>query len=194
MPLARKDDNPPRMKFDEFIEWAEQQEGRWELHDGVPVRLHDPARGQSERARHVRVKRRIVRSFENALELAGRDGGECEIFTDGMTVRIDDNISYEPDAVVNCGRRVDGDDIIVPDPLIIVEVLSPSTAWKDVGDKLADYFRLPSLAHYLIIDPKNKRIMHHYREGGEIKAEAVNGASLHLDPPGLDLELKELFA
>ncbi|MCF6200351.1 MAG: Uma2 family endonuclease [Hyphomicrobiaceae bacterium] len=52
----------------------------------------------------------------------------------------------------------------MPDPLIIVEVLSPSTAYKDVGDKLAHYFKLASVAHYLIIDPKNSHIMHYFRE------------------------------
>ncbi len=190
MPAAKKPDRPQKMDFDEFILWAEEQEGHWELHDGVPVRLHDPARLHSERAGHIRVKHKIANIFEKAIGNKERD---CEVLADGATVRIDKNISYDPDAVVYSGSRMGNDDIVVPDPVIVVEVLSPSTAWRDVGEKLADYFRLSSVAHYLIIDPDNRHVMHHYRDGEVVSAEAVNRDHLSLDPPGLRLDLAELF-
>jgi Uma2 family endonuclease len=190
MPAIRKKDPPAKMNFEQFIEWAEAREGRWELHDGVPVRLHDPARGQSERFAHLRVKARVFRILDDAISSNKLD---CEVVPDGATVVIDDEVSYEPDALVYCGKRMGDDDIVVPDPLIIVEVLSPSTAWKDIGDKLVDYFKLPSLAHYLIIDPRNKRIMHHFRKGDDIEAEAVNRPVLALEPPGIELDLHDLL-
>ena len=51
-------------------------------------------------------------------------GLTCEVFTDGMTVAVDDS-DYEPDALVRCGAPLPGDAVTVLDPLVIVEVLSP---------------------------------------------------------------------
>ena len=189
MPAVKKTEPPKKMNFDEFMEWYEHQEGRWELHDGIPVRRHDPSKGQAERFRHVRAKSQIFMALRAAVEKAGLD---CEVVADGATVRIDEQVSYEPDALIYCGERVDGNALEAPDPVIIVEVLSPSTAYKDIGDKLEDYFKLPSLAHYLIIDPKHGRITHHYREGEQTVQRAVHEKQLELNPPGLVVELTEL--
>ncbi len=191
---ALKAETPPKdkMTFDEFMTWYETAEGRWELHNGVPVRKHDPTKGQAERARHARAKHRVVQTLSEAIAKAGLD---CEALPDGMTVRVSDEIAYEPDALVYCGERIADEAIVVPDPVIIVEVLSPSTAYKDLTDKLADYFSLPSLAHYLVIDPVHGQITHHYRAGKEIAARIIppkTAETLTLDPPGLTLALDML--
>ena len=55
------------------------------------------------------------------------------------------------------------DAIKLRDPMIVVEVLSPSTSARDVGAKLEDYFRLPSVQHYLIVRTENRTIIHHAR-------------------------------
>ena len=60
---------------------------------------------------------------------------------DGMTVRIDDVTAYEPDALVYCGTKLPPSAVEVPNPVIVVEVLSPSTRHIDLSAKLADYFR-----------------------------------------------------
>ncbi len=191
MAVARKPDAPVKMTVDAFLEWQEDKEGKWELHDGVPVRKHDPARGDAERIRHVNTKAAVYVALLNALEKAGSD---CHAVTDGATVHIDKNISYVPDALVYCGKAANEDAISITDPLVIVEVLSPSTAYKDVSTKLEDYFKLPSVLHYVILDPKLKRIQHHYRDGERVRLDPVEGEILKLDPPGLTLAVRELFA
>ncbi len=180
-----------KMTVAEFMEWYETQEGKWELHDGIPVRRHDPIKGHSERIEHIEAKLEAVLAMRLAIDKAGK---QCHALTDGVTVPISDSISYIPDALVYCGDKHDGKSLTVPNPVIIVEVLSPSTAWKDVSSKLADYFTLDSVKHYLIIDPVLNSIMHHYREGEEIRAEAVKTGSLVLDPPGISLDLDALFS
>ena len=62
-----------------------------------------------------------------------------------MAVQIDSVTSYEPDALVRCGERLPPDAVKVVDPLIVVEVGSPSSLGRDTGVKFTDYFRLPSL-------------------------------------------------
>lgn len=179
-----------KMTFDAFMAWYETREGHWELHEGVPVRKHDPAKGQGERIRHLEVKYRIARALEEALH---KQKKKCFMLPDGATVKISEFIAYEPDALVYCGERLDGDALVVPEPLIVVEVLSPSTAYKDVSDKLEDYFKLACVQHYLIIDPKIGHITLHYRVGGLIETRAVHGPVLDMDPPGLKVNIENLF-
>jgi Uma2 family endonuclease len=63
----------------------------------------------------------------------------CEALPDGMTVRVEEQTAFEPDAVVYCGPRIDGDAVEVPSPVIIVEVLSPGSRSLDLGSKLYRY-------------------------------------------------------
>jgi Uma2 family endonuclease len=107
---------------------------------------------------------------------------------DGMTVRVDEATAYEPDALVYCGAKVPSNSIEVPNPVIVVERLSPSTRRIDATAKLAGYFKLPGVAHYLIIDPDKTLIVHHSRgTGGTILIRVMQAGSTTLDPPGLEL-------
>ena len=91
-----------------------------------------------ERAAHARRKAEIWLALRDGIKAGGLS---CEALPDGMTVKIDEHTAYEPDAVVHCGEALADDAVIVPAPVIVVEVLSPSTAARDTGAKLADYFR-----------------------------------------------------
>lgn len=170
-----------RMTADEFLIWAMQQpEGdRYELVAGVVVAM------APERAVHGRVKGRIFERFSQAIRSAGIP---CEAFPDGLAVRVDAETVYEPDALVRCGPLLDDNAIEIGDPIIIVEVVSPSSRRRDTGGKLEGYFRLPSLRHYLIITTENRVIIHHRRdEAGGIATRIIRDGSIHLDPPGIAL-------
>ena len=194
-PEEQSSSAPPggRMTVDEFLKWSEMAEGRWELIDGVPVRKHDPAKGQSERAGHADAKFNMAIRLREAVEKAG---AACHVLPDGMRVRISESKCYEPDALLYCGERLDKKALEVPQPLIIVEVLSPGTRYRDLSEKLADYFTLPSLRHYLVLDPDQERIWHYGRknEAEDIIVTLVTEPSLLLDPPGIDVRLEDIFA
>ena len=171
----------PRMTADEFLAWAmEQHEGqRYELMDGEVVGM-DP-----ERAAHARAKGRVFQALAQAIRLAGLP---CEAFPDGMSVRIDRDTVYEPDALVHCGSRLDDDAIEVPEPLIVVEIVSPSSSRLDSTAKLLRYFRVPSVRHYLIITTGDRTIVHHERdETGTIAMRIIRDGPVRLDPPGIEL-------
>ena len=170
-----------RMTSDEFIAWAMQQDDgrRYELVAGELVAM------APERASHARVKLRIARNLIQAVEAAGLP---CEVFTDGMVVEVDASTTYEPDASLRCGTVVPDEATKITDPLIVVEVLSPSTRARDAGAKLADYFRLPSLRHYLIVTTERRTIIHHARdESGAIRTSIIADGKVQLDPPGIEL-------
>lgn len=111
-----------------------------------------------------------------------------------MTVRIDAATAYEPDALVYCGTKLAPSAVEVPNPVIVVEVLSPSMRSIDLSVKLADYFRVPSIAHYLIVDPEKPRLIHHARGGGEIiLTRIVTANNIALDPPGLEIAMSDVY-
>ncbi|WP_375457817.1 Uma2 family endonuclease [uncultured Enterovirga sp.] len=176
---------PARMDVDEFLRWAEDRPGRYELDDGLVFAM------SPERVRHAEVKGAVHQALRAACEMSG---APCRALPDGMTVKVDRQTAYEPDALVYCGPRLPGDAIEVPAPVIVVEVLSPSTAYRDVGRKLAGYFQIASVQHYLIVDPDRPVVVHHQRgEGDLIRTRIVTGGILRLDPPGLDLVVADLW-
>jgi Uma2 family endonuclease len=175
-----------RMTVDEYLAWAEVQPGRYELRNGIVYAM------TPERARHAEVKFSVQKALEAAIR---RAGVPCHMLPDGMTVRIDDATAHEPDALVYCGEKLPPSAIEVPNPVIVVEVLSPSTRHIDASTKLADYFRVPSVTHYLIVDADGPLFIHHARSGGEtILTRIIRDGMLVLDPPGIELAVKDMFA
>ena len=171
-----------RMTADEFIAWAmARPEGeRFELADGEVIAM------APERLAHNDAKFLIARRLAAAVEAAGLP---CRVQIDGMAVQVDSHTVYEPDVIVRCGPPLPPDTLRLTDPLILVEVLSPSTRGVDVGLKLSDYFRIPSLRHYLIVRADRRVVIHHRRdEAGAILTTLPGDGPLWLDPPGLAVE------
>jgi len=174
-----------KMTVDEFLAWAEGRSGRHELVDGE-VFVMSP-----ERARHAEVKAAAHAIMRQAVRSAGLN---CHVLPDGMTVRINKRTAYEPDALVYCGARISGEAVEVPDPIIVVEVLSPSTGPHDTGAKLVGYFQVASVQHYLILDPTREVVIHHRRGASMIETRVVSAGQLALAPPGIEFAVEALFA
>jgi Uma2 family endonuclease len=186
--MAKALDQPPgRMTVDEFLAWLQNgpEGARYELVAGEVVAM------APERVAHVRRKAEIWLALRDGISSAGLP---CEALTDGVTIKIDEHTAYEPDAVVHCEEILPEDAIIVPAPVIVVEVLSPTTKAHDAGAKLADYFRLPSLRHYLLVRTERPTVIHHRRTDGDvIETRVVTAGSVQLDPPGIVLELNRIY-
>lgn len=178
---------PAILSREEYRRWAEAQpHGRYELVAGEIVAM---APGRVE---HLRVKAAVWLCLRQAIRAAGLP---CEALPDGATVEVGDDTDYEPDAVVACGERMAGDAIAVSNPVVVVEVLSPSTRSVDTGAKLSDYFRVPSIQHYLIARADRRAVIHHRRRGdGTIETRFVNEGRVALDPPGLDISVEDFYA
>jgi len=175
-----------QMDVDAFLLWADGRQGRWELRDGQPVMM------APERAAHALTKFAAQKALEHGIERAGLP---CRVFPDGMTVRIAARTAFEPDALVVCPPPADLNTMEIPNPVIVVEVLSPSTAADDHGVKLDGYFSLPSVMHYLILDA-DRRVMIHHRRGqaGAIETRVLRDGVAALDPPGFEAEVSGFFA
>jgi Uma2 family endonuclease len=175
-----------KMTVDEFLAWAEGREGRWELYNGVPYAM------PSERTGHIKVKTAVCLAL---LRAVARAGVQCHVLADGAGVRISQYIMHEPDAIVYCGPELPDDALEVPNPVILVEVLSPSTRKFDETVKKDGYFSLPSVHHYLVVDPAGPPIVHHSRQPDRsILRSEVHEGSLALSPPGIEVAVAELLA
>ncbi len=172
------------LDVDAFLSWAEGREGRWELLDGRPVLM------APERAAHALTKYAAQKALESAIIAAGLP---CRMFPDGMTVRISARTAFEPDALVVCPSPPDLNTMEIPNPVVVVEVLSPSTAADDHGLKLDGYFSIKSVEHYLIVDPDRRVMIHHRRTTDAIETRILREGALRLEPPGLEAEVAAFF-
>jgi len=174
-----------KMTVDEYIAWAQGREGRYELCGGVVYAM------MPERAEHAEIKYAVQSALLAAIKRASIP---CHMLPDAMTVRVDQVTAHEPDALVYCGSKLPGSAIEVPNPIIVVEVLSPTTRHIDASAKLAGYFKIASIIHYLIVDPEQRIVIHHRRDTGDAIATRIVAAGLlRLDPPGIDLALADMF-
>jgi Uma2 family endonuclease len=175
-----------KMTVDEYLAWAQGQPGRFELYAGVVYAM------TPERAGHATVKFAVQTALRSAIR---RSGLACHMLPDRMTVRIDRDTAHEPDALVYCGQKLPDSAIEVPNPMIVVEVLSPSTRHIDASAKLAGYFRIRDVQHYLIVDPDQRIVIHHARaEADMVATRIVHDGSIALDSPGIELAVGNVFA
>jgi Uma2 family endonuclease len=173
------------MTVDEFLAWSEHRDERWELFEGVPAAM------APERIEHTEIK------FTAATALAGairRAKIPCQALPDGATIRISKRTAYKPDALVRCGPRLPRGSLEVPDPVVVLEVLSPSSAARDYGEKVDGYFSVPSIQHYLILAPDQRKVVHCRRGRGDvIERRLVSSGAIHLDPPGLEVDVEAML-
>ena len=87
-------------------------------------------------------------------------------------MKIDDRTGRFPAASVSCGARCRN---FVADPVVLFEILSESSEARDRGEKRREYQRLPSLAHYVLIDQEVARVEVYSRADNRWLFQEVEG-------------------
>ena len=177
----------PRMTVEDFLAWSEEQpdDARHDLVAGIPLRLMAPTN-----IRHARIRRNV----SDALRAAS--GRSCEVFGagPGVAVGLDGDECRIPDVVVTCATEIDETARLVPEPVIVFEVASPSTRLADVNDKAEFYGGITSIQHYLVIEQDRRRAVYHGRgPSGGLEPRIVRAGDIVLDPPGIRLALDEIY-
>ncbi len=143
MNVAMRRRVPGRMTVDEFIAWCDDDaRGKWQLVDGEPV-LMPPAA-----VWHGRIQARLAALLESHLEARG---GSCVVLTEPAIrprLRAEVNLRV-PDLAVTCERLQSGQ-IPLAEPVVIVEVLSPSNE-PDTWDNVWTYASIPSVREILVV-------------------------------------------
>ena len=178
-----------RLSWEEYVEHERHATGKSEFFDGE---LFAMAGGS---ANHSLVATNFCGEARNALK--PRD---CRVHGSDLRVRCPNGLGTYPDASIVCGEpQYEGDDEnTLLNPLVIVEVLSPTTEAYDRGKKFEHYQTLPSLQEYVLISQDHVRIEHFARQSqfGQWLLTTYNDPDGRLELPavGITLSIAELYA
>lgn len=176
---------PTHMEKPAFLDWLDRQEERYELVGGRVIMM------VRARRTHAIIVRNLLFMLHTRLDPRqwtviaefGLDAGP-------RTLRF-------PDVIVD---RVGGapGDLTATAPVLAAEVLSPSTAAIDLGDKAAEYLQLPSLFAYLVLaqDEVKAWLWLRGESGFPAGPEVISGEDeiIRVAALGLDLPLREIYA
>jgi Uma2 family endonuclease len=179
-----------RQSWDEYVQFERRADEKHEYFDGEVFAM---AGGS---ANHSLVGGNVIRAAGNAL--ASKD---CQVFTSDMRVLCPSGLGTYPDCSIVCGPpkyldQTKKDTLL--NPIVIFEVLSPTTEAYDRGKKFAHYETLSSLKEYVLLSQDQVRIEHFARQpqAGQWLRTVVNDAAGMLELPvlGIALSVAQLFA
>lgn len=176
-----------RFDFDAYMDWEAQQPERHEWVDGEIFAM------TGARDAHKQIAGNLYMALRVALR-----GTPCRAFISDMKLHVEaaDAVFY-PDVLVTCDARDRGPeaDLAKRHPLLIVEVLSDSTAAYDRGRKFELYRRLQELQEVLFI-AQDRMQLDLFRRNGQGRWElypAADGEVLRLESVGLDLAVAQVY-
>jgi Uma2 family endonuclease len=113
------------------------------------------------------------------------------VFAHDVKVAIpDEEKYYYPDVFVTNEPRTEENKYIKTAPVLIAEVLSPSSRITDTVDKYLDYTKIPSLQYYLVAEPETVHItLYHRNGGGQWQADIFTQKEQTIDLPLLDMQI-----
>ncbi len=129
------------MSVDEFLDWEGEDDLRYELRDGVVVAM------APTKPPHQILAARLARFLDEALD----EKPSCSVRAEAAIVPPDrEGVVHTADLAVTC-RQHEVAQLHTPDPLVIVEILSPSTESYDRRVKLPDYRMIPSVQEIVLL-------------------------------------------
>ena len=137
--------------------------------------------------RHSIIKRNVTIALHAALPPRG-----CEALVDGPQI-LTDEISAIPDVAVTCAP-LDLTSPVIAEPVIIVEVMSPSSEQNDTGLRWLAYRAIATLRHYLVLSQDQRLVHVHSRAGDFWHERFVSEGMVELDEPAVRLDLDDLYA
>ena len=176
----------PELQMDKaaFLAWVEGREGRYELAGGRVLMMTGSTMGHGLVVGNLfeLLRTRLDRKRWVVVTEFGVDVGP-------RTIRYPDVVVDNPGA-----KRKD---LTAKAPALVAEVLSPSTMTIDLGDKAAEYLRLPSLVAYLVLAQDEVKAWVYIRGSDQFPApQVVSGADAPIKIPalGIELPLADIYA
>jgi Uma2 family endonuclease len=179
----------PRYTLEEYFALELESELKYEYWHGE-VFVMSGASPQHER---------IVRNTLTGLDIA-LDGRPCEAFPSNLRVKVPASPPYRyPDLTALCGEQIYetiGGLQVLTNPMLIAEVLSPSTESFDRGDKFDYYQSIASFCEYLLLAQDRPHVGHYIKQSdGRWLYEIVQGmdARLEIESLGCALSLSRIY-
>jgi Uma2 family endonuclease len=175
---------PKPWSVEQFLAWAESQDGRYEFDGLRPVAMTGGSANQS----------RITPNIHGALRNRLR-GTSCASFGPDLGIRTDGNAIRYPDALITCTTFA-GTEKIAPDVVVVFEVLSSESGRRDRIGKTREYGRVDSIRSYVIVESTSPGLTVLYRDdGGDTwRARVLTGSdTLTLSMPALEIPVAEFY-
>lgn len=177
----------PKLSYQDYLDLEQRTDTRHEFLDGEVFAM---AGGTP---RHSAAKTNLI-----GLLFAGLRGrGPCRPYDSDLKVRVlATGLATYPDVTVICGKpdRDEEDANAATNPTLLAEVLSPSTEAWDRGGKFDHYQQIPSLQHYLLMDPRKPLLQHFERQTDGSWRLTTHRAGDALTVMGVALSVDELYA
>jgi Uma2 family endonuclease len=158
---------PHRYTLAEYLQREERSKDRYEYYNGI-ITKRTMAKGP-----HNIIVASMTTVLNNALDATGK---EYSVFGSQQLVYFPElNFSVYPDVLVvaETPQYWDKNEVLLINPLLIVEVLSRSTRTYDRTDKFKEYKTLPSFQEYLLMDPNKCHIETQFREEPDLWRDKV---------------------
>jgi Uma2 family endonuclease len=141
---------------------------------------------------------RIALNIASRL-LAALSGRPCQVFMSDVKLHVArDTAYYYPDVMVTCGAPATAatEAVVVTDPVVVVEVLSPGTEAIDRREKLAAYRSLPSVMEYVLVSQERMMVEIYRRQGeaGWLYLSGKAGDTLTLESLQVGMPVIDLYA
>ena len=173
---------PAGFSPEEYLQLEKRADDRHEFRCGL---VYAMAGGSGN---HSRIAINLVTAF-NLHFLEDR----CQFFSGDVKLNRGEHFYYYPDAFVTCDPRDREDDYIKRYPKLIAEVISPSTAGFDRGQKFEDYRCLESLEEYVLISQEVQRV-EVFRRGLEWDCMVFRvGDQVIFESIGLEVTIGDLY-
>jgi len=169
------------MSLDEFLAWEREQPERHEFDGLIITAMAGGSLGHST----------IASNLDRTLSARLR-GTDCRAFRGDAKVIANGTVRY-PDLSVTCSPVIGGDDI-VPEPVLVIEVFSPSTERIDRGRKKSDYFATPSIRQYAIVEQHEHLVDLYTRtNAGWVNDVIAGDVAVKLISIGVELSLDTIY-
>ncbi len=171
----------------EYVAFERSSNVKHEYLDGV---IYATPNGTPE---HAAVAMNVGALLNVALR-----GKPCRVYSSDLRIRVlDTGLETYPDVSVVCGsaERHPADDMAAINPVVLVEVLSPSTEAYDRGEKLRHYRAIASLREVVLVEHRQKLVEVHRRQddGTWTRHEAGPGSAIHLVSIDCDLPVDDVY-
>jgi Uma2 family endonuclease len=175
----------PVLSPDEYLRWETCQMEKHEYVNGEVFAMGGASR------RHVTVSGNLFATLNELLA-----GTPCRSYMADMKIEVaTKNSFFYPDVFVTCHSDDHHAELVMSHPVLVAEVLSPSTAAYDRGDKFIAYRSLPSLKEYLLIDPDHRQV-ELFRKGENglwVLHDFIPNQTLQLTSVGAEISWEHLF-
>lgn len=176
------------MSVEEYLAFEKKSPTRYEYVDGQIYAMSGASKN------HARLSGNIFAQLHSHLA-----GKPCEPYQVDVKVKASNSRYYYPDVVVICEAASEDaeDEYLIINPILLVEVLSPTTQRTDKVEKFNTYQQIPGLLEYLIVAQDQMRVeVYRHRKAGDVWQGEVfteSAEQILLESIGINLSLAEIY-